>query len=366
MTDELGPPLVAPGGDGGEPTAAPGGRRRSRGRRVLIVLASLLAVLGVGALGGYFALQGLLGRELETLEDPFEALPTRAPTVEPTEDGYAPVNVLLLGSDSRISAGDPTQWAYGAQRTDAIMLLHIPGDRSGAFVMSIPRDSWVDVPGHGQAKINAAFSWGGPTLLIQTVEQLTGVHIDHFAVADFESFAALTDAVGGVEITVAEDSYAYGELQFAAGTYHMNGEEALRYARQRYGLPGGDFDRIQRQQNWMRAIARSAIDNGVLTSPAALLEFLLTATRSVAVDEGFTLNVMRGIAMTMVDVRPENVMFLTVPEGGTGWSPDGRQSIVVVDRARLDPLMLAVAEDRLAEYLAEHAGDVRVLGSAVN
>lgn len=329
------------------------------------MLAVVLSLLGVATAGLYVAVQGLR-RPMATLDDPFAALPTRAPTVEPTDDAHAPVNILMLGSDSRISAGDPAQWEYGAQRTDAIMLLHIPGDRSAAYVISFPRDLWVPIPGHGDAKINAAFSFGGPTLMIQTVEQLTGVRIDHFAVADFESFAALTDAVGGVEITVAEDSYANGQLQFAAGTYLMDGEEALRYARQRYGLPGGDFDRIQRQQNWMRAIARSAFERDVLTSPAALLKFLLTATRSIAVDEGFTLNVMRGIAMTMAKVGPEDVTFLTAPHAGIGRSPDGSQSIVVVDHALLDPLMLAVAEDRLAEYLAAHPADVRLLGSAVN
>ncbi len=353
----------APGGAPTPPRDVRDRRRRTKGRAAVIVAFSLLALLGVAAVGGYFALRALLSPE--RIDDPFAALPTRPPALEP-EDGRAPVNILMLGSDSRVSAGDPSQWSYGAQRTDAIMLLHIPGDREGAYVMSIPRDSWVSIPGHPDAKINAAFSWGGPTLMIQTVEQLTGVRIDHFAVADFESFAALTDAVGGVDITVPEDSYAFGNLTFAAGEYHMDGEQALTYARQRYGLPGGDFDRVQRQQNWVRGIARSAFQRDVLTNPAELLTFLRTAIQSVAVDEGFTLNEMRGIAMTMTGVRPENVQFMTVPHAGTGRSPDGRQSIVVVDRERLDPLMAAVAEDRLAEYLGEHSDDVRMLGSVVN
>ncbi len=330
----------------------------------MIVAVCLLGLVAAGSVAGYLALRSTLNR-VETLDDPFAALPTRPPvTASPSE--RAPVNILMLGSDSRISAGDPSQWSYGAQRTDAIMLLHIPGDRQGAYVLSIPRDSWVPIPGHGEAKINAAFSWGGPSLMIQTVEQLTGVRIDHFMVADFDSFAALTDAVGGVEITIPADTYAFGQRTFAAGTYLMDGEQALAYARQRYGLPGGDFDRIQRQQNWMRAIARAAFQRGVLSNPAELLVFLRTAAQSVAVDEGFGLSAMRGLAMTLSDVEPENVMFLTVPTAGTGRSPDGRQSIVVVDHERLDPLMRAVAEDRLADYLLEHAGEVDFLAEAVN
>jgi len=338
--------------------------RRRLGRIAVVVaavgLALVIAGVAVWSIGLWRGVRGA-----ERIEDPFAALPTRPPvTASPSE--RAPVNILMLGSDSRISAGDPSQWAYGAQRTDAIMLLHIPGDRQGAYVLSIPRDSWVPIPGYGEAKINAAFSWGGPALMIETVEALTGVRIDHFMVADFESFAALTDAVGGVEITIPADTYANGQRTFAAGTYLMDGEEALRYARQRYGLPGGDFDRIQRQQNWMRAIARSAFQRDVLGNPAELLVFLRTAAQSVAVDEGLDLNAMRGLAMTMTEVPPENVVFLTVPTAGTGRSPDGQQSIVVVDHAGLDPLMRAVAEDRLGEYLMAHGGQVQILTESVN
>ena len=333
------------------------------------MLLSIVGLLAVGTVAGYLGLRGLAQQSLQSIGDPFEELPSRppAPSATAEEDTTPPVNILLLGSDSRISAGDPTQWSYGAQRTDAILLLHLRGDRQGAFVISIPRDSWVNVPGHGEAKINAAYSWGGPALLIQTVEELTGVHIDHFAVADFESFAALTDSVGGVEITVAEDSYAYGALQFAAGTYLMDGEEALRYARQRVGVPGGDFGRIQRQQNWMRSFARAVLDrNNFLQNQAAMLEFLLVARREVAVDEAFTLDKMRGYLMTLGTFASDQVQFLTVPTQGTGRSPDGRQSIVVLDRERFDAIMAAVREDRLGPYLASGETGAQVLGEAVN
>ena len=110
------------------------------------------------------------------------------------------------------TAGDPTQWEAGAQRTDAIMLVHLAADRKSAAAISIPRDSWVPIPGYGEAKINAAFSYGGPALMIRTVEDLTGVRIDHFAVTDFESFEALTDSLDGVEITVPDANAAGGTL----------------------------------------------------------------------------------------------------------------------------------------------------------
>src|SRR5699024_10937807 len=108
--------------------------------------------------------------------------PTRPATDNEDEDEE--VNVLVLGTDCRISAGDPSQWQAGAQRTDAMMLVQLSADREAVTVMSIPRDSWVEISGHGYNKVNAAFSFGGPALTVATVENLTGVLIDHFAVAD--------------------------------------------------------------------------------------------------------------------------------------------------------------------------------------
>ncbi|WP_291796585.1 LCP family protein, partial [Cellulomonas sp.] len=205
---------------------------------MLLVALSIIGVLIAGAAIGVQVFQSRLNANIERIGDPFAALPTRpaapaAPTGAATAGAPAAagpaVNILLLGSDSRISAGDPNQWTYGGQRTDAVMLVHIPADRSGAYLFSIPRDSWVDIPGHGQAKINAAYSWGGPALLIQTVEQLTNVRIDHMAVTDFESFQALTDELGGVEITAPKDVYDGGTLVTQAGTHLLNGTQALAY-----------------------------------------------------------------------------------------------------------------------------------------
>lgn len=337
-------------------------RPRRRGRLAVLIALGLLFALAAAAIGTLWYLQNRLDNSIERVEDPFDGLTNRpSPTPSEEEEDTEPaVNFLVLGSDSRISAGDPDQWSYGAQRTDSIMLVHIPGDRSGAFVMSIPRDSWVDVPGYGTAKINAAFSYGGPALLIETIENLTGVYIDHFAVADFESFQQLTDAVGGVDISVAYDTPA-----LPAGEYHMNGEEALAYARERYNLPGGDFDRVQRQQNWMRAIARQALTRETLTNPLLLNDFLTTAAESVAVDEDFTIGEMRSLALSMTSVRDDDLVFLTVPIAGTGRSPDGAQSIVNLAQPAFSEMMEAVAQDDLATYLEENPDQARLLTETV-
>ena len=270
----------------------------------------------------------------------------------------------MLGSDSRISAGDPSQWEIGAQRTDAIMIVQVSGDRESVSVMSIPRDSWVEIPGHGQAKINAAYSYGGPSLTIQTVEQLTGIHIDHVIVADFESFTNLTDEIGGVTINLKTPQTVAG-TDFHAGAQLLNGEQALAYARERKTLPGGDFDRINRQQAWMRAIVSQVFNSGILSDPTRLYSFLSAVTSTMAVDEGFTIDEMQNLALGMRGVRSADIRFMTVPTAGTDMSNDG-QSIVNLDPDASAPLFEAFAADTVGEYLEANPDVVALLPATVN
>ncbi|GHG56068.1 transcriptional regulator [Flavimobilis marinus] len=327
-------------------------------RRALIIAVVSLLALGGLAVAGIYAMGVWADRQIERFGDPFEALdPAKRPEPAPApedEEGTTAVNILILGSDSRISAGDPGSWEQGAQRTDAIMIAHLNANRQNAYVMSIPRDSWVEIPGHGEAKINAAYSLGGPTLMIETVEDLTGIRIDHFAVADFESFTSLTNALGGVEIEVPEDTYQKGELLFTAGTHLMDGEEALAYTRQRYGLEGGDFDRIKRQQNWLRAVVKKASKMGAFTNPIRRAEMMDALGESIAVDDALDRDKMTLLARGTSHLTSPDMEFVTIPTLGTGWSPDGKQSIVVVDHERLEPLAKAFATDRVTKYLKKN------------
>jgi len=341
--------------------------RRSGGRRAVIIAFSVLlglVVLGGGAVAGYLA---WVNNNIERIADPFDDLdPAARPTPAPTEPGAeaTPLNILVLGSDSRISAGDPSSWEEGGQRTDALMVVHLPADRKSAVVMSIPRDSWVPVPGHGEAKINAAFSFGGPTLAIQTVEDLTGIRIDNFVVADFTSFVELTDTLGGVQITVPEDVYEHDTLLFSAGKQNLSGEQALAYTRQRYGLPGGDFDRVKRQQNWIRAMVAKTKNDGLISNPVRLTNLLTVVSRSVSVDDSLGINEMRAIAESLDGLATNDITFLTAPNAGTGTSADG-QSIVLLDRAAFDPLVAAIAQDTSAEYIEANKDALGVLGATV-
>ncbi|MDP9832877.1 LCP family protein [Trueperella abortisuis] len=317
---------------------------------ILIILGLLLAFVVASAAWLSAKLD-----EIQTLADPFVGITEldgveSRPTHDPKQEDK-PVNILVLGTDSRVSAGDPSQWQAGAQRTDAFMILQISGDRESMNVLSIPRDSWVDIPGHGQQKINAAFSFGGPTLTIATVEQLTGIPIDHVAVVDFTSFSALTDAVGGVEMTTITD-----------GTKVYNGEEALAFVRERKSLPGGDFDRVRRQQLWMRTVLSSILTRENLTNPVKLMDLYNTISPYVAVDDAVGLRTVLDLGPSLARISSANFNFVTAPNNGTGWSPD-RQSIVVLNDGKFKELTQAFVEDRAAEYISENSQYLRTLGS---
>ena len=333
--------------------ARPRRRALSGTAKALIAVGVILAVIAGAGFAGAVWFQNRLDANIERLGDPFAELPARpSPAPSNPETRHEAVNLLVLGSDSRISAGDPSHWQAGAQRTDTIMLVHLPADRAAAQVVSFPRDALVDIPGHGQNRINAAFSFGGPSLLIQTMEQLTGVHIDHFVVTDFTSFTRMTDALGGVQIRIPHDIGDGNRVFFEAGVHQMTGEQALSYVRQRHGLVDGDFGRVQRQQNWMRAIMREVFEQEILKDIPKLTDFSSTVLQSVAVDEGMTLPRMVTLGYEMKDLRGDNVTFMTAPYAGTGWSPDGRQSIVLLDEAKSAALFNAFATDTVREFLA--------------
>ena len=340
-------------------------RRPGRGWRIaLLSVLAIFLVLTLATGGLALWVRHSIASGMEFIADPFADIPTRAPQQKVAAGEEPAVNILVLGTDSRTSASDPSQWKEGAQRTDAIMIVQVSGDRKTVSVMSIPRDSWVEIPGHGQGKINAAYSYGGPSLTIHTVENLTGIHIDHFAVANFESFVALTNEIGGVRVNLKTPQTLAGK-ELGAGAQVLNGQQALAYTRERSSLPNGDFDRVKRQQTWMRSIVSRVLTNGTLSSPTALYSFLKTASRTVAVDESFTLNQMQSLALETRHLHSNDITFMTVPTSGTGTSVDG-QSIVKLDSDADAPLFKAFAEDRVSAYLTEHPDAVELLPATVN
>ncbi|MBF4601655.1 LCP family protein [Frigoribacterium sp. VKM Ac-1396] len=319
-------------------------RDRRRRRRVVATLVSALVVfvglpalvLGVGA--GYLAhLARTWDEGATTIE---AAFPDEADRPAPADDGS--LDVLLLGSDTRV-AGE-------SGRSDSMMLVHLPADRSAVYVMSIMRDTWVDVPGHGMAKINAAYSWGGVPLTVQTVEQLLQTRVDHVAEVDFAGFEAMTDALGGVDV-VSERAFRAGGHEFVQGENHLDGEQALDFVRERKSFAEADHQRVRNQQAFVRGLVDGLLDRHTLTDPAALSAFVAATADHVAVDPGLTPTRMAEVAWSSRGLRPSGLKTFTMATSGGGTSADG-QSYVSFDVDRLYALREALRDDTVGGYLA--------------
>lgn len=317
-----------------------------RGRRLLIVvLAMSLVFVGAGITAAWAyerSLNGNLGRT-----DAFAGL---AASTRPTPTITGAMNILLLGSDSR----DPSSTTNS--RTDTIMLLHLDADHQHAYVISIPRDTWVYVPesadhknGDTMAKINSAYAWGGVPLSVQTVETFTGVHIDHVVLVDFAGFQQVTDALGGVDMNVEKTitSIFPPYRTFSKGTQHLAGAAALDYVRQRYQFTDGDLSRERHQREFLQALLDKAASGGTLANPVKLNVFLQSVTKSVTVDNDFDLV---GVALQLRDLRSSNLTFMGSPTAGFGQKAG--QSVVLADTVKAKGLYQAVADDAVAQYLA--------------
>ena len=323
---------------------APHRRRLRRGLTLLGASVSVLALL-LGA-AGWYLLDRYAG-SVERVGNVFDAIPQDARPGPSTSTTGQPVTFLLVGSDSR--AETPEGEVPGA-RSDAIMLARITGDGEHAQLISIPRDSWVDVPGHGMDKINASYAYGGPALLVQTVEQLTGVRVDHYVAIDFDGLIQMTDDLGGVSVTVAETT-SNGPYTFPAGINRLDGDQARWYLGQRYGLAGGDFDRVKRQQQFLRSLFGQLVSANTFSDPAEIDGTLRAVTDAVAVSDSLGNDDMLGLAYSLRDVGTEDVQYYTVPVLGTG--REGPASVVYLDAAGAGRMWELLRTDSLAENAAE-------------
>lgn len=300
-------------------------------------------------------LQHELSSRIDRIDNVFAGLADRPP--KPAGSAAGAVNILLLGTDRRSEepaaerGTEAASWLPGAQRSDAVMIVHIDSDRRGASVISIPRDAWVDVPGHGPNKINAAFSFGGPSLAVRTIERLTGIRIDHLAVIDWTGFEQLTDSVGGVTLDVPETTHDhYRDITWTAGRHVLDGKQALDYVGQRAGLPGGDLDRIHRQQYFLRTLLTETLHQELLKRPRQVYRILGTLTDNLSVDSGWSVAKMRRLLISLRSLRSADIGYLTVPVSGTG--TEGAQSVVYLDSSGNDELWRAARDDQISGWLA--------------
>jgi LCP family protein required for cell wall assembly len=341
----------------GDPESTPEAkpkRRRSALRRVLISLGILGLVLALIIGGGLWFVTDRWGGNIHRVSDVFadmseETRPAPATPAEPASE--EPVTFLLVGSDTR---GETLEGEDPDGRSDAIMIARFSADRRHAQLISIPRDSWVDIPGHGRNKINASYAFGGPTLLIQTVEQLTQVRIDHYVAIDFDGLIQVTDDLGGVDVAVAQTS-SNGPYTFPAGMNHLDGDQARWYLAQRKGLPGGDFDRVKRQQQYLRAMFGKLFSSDTFTDPGKLDSAMLAVTSAVAIDDGLSNGDLLSLAYSMRNVSPENVDFFTAPVLGTGM--EGPASVVYLDQVTGERMWTYLRSDSLSQNAGEFADE---------
>ncbi|WP_300681124.1 LCP family protein [Nocardioides sp.] len=317
---------------------------------MLALLAILLVIAAALAYVGWHT-----SHQITRIPDVFSGLGERP--ARSTGAAAGALNVLLLGTDRRSdvpTTGSDAQagaWEAGAQRSDTMMVLHLSADRRNASLVSIPRDSWVPIPGHGTAKINAAYSWGGPRLAVATVEQLTGLRIDHLAVVDWDGYKAMIDALGGIDVTVPKTVYdSYRKQTWTAGVHHLDGAQALLYARERSGLPGGDLDRVKRQQAVLRALSGRTL--AAATNPWTAYRLVNALTQHLSVDAGWSTGDLVSLLTSVRHLSSSAVSYLTIPTAGTGMTQG--QSVVWVDRAESAPLWKAIGEDRFAAWAAAH------------
>lgn len=330
--------------DEGEQTA----RRQEKrnGRRALRVLGILLlaVLLIVGGVAGYYwarvntALNGLT-RNQSMLPSATSSVPHASPA---PNAAASPVTFVIMGSDSR----DTSNAAAG--RSDVLMVAYLSGDRQHAYLVSFPRDMWVDIPGHGQAKINAAYAWGGPALTVQTLEGLTGTKMDHAVLMDFQGFIELTNVLGGVTVYNHYDSSNMG-YHFPQGQVTLQGEQALAYVRERYDLPNGDFDRAQRQRDVVQAIVDKILTAGVVGNPVKFGQLMDQLSGTMTVDSGLTSGQITSLATSIRFTSSAAVRTLQAPVSGTGTSADG-QSIDIVDYDKLKLLAQAMQTDQMEQY----------------
>ncbi|QIX27866.1 LytR family transcriptional regulator [Nocardioides sp. JQ2195] len=341
-------------------TEQPAPRRRNDVKALGGMLVCLVVLFGIStaAIGTVLGLGGKLALPVQRIDGVFAGLEDR-PSRPATGDAAEAVNILLMGVDRRsdvATTGDDAQapeWIAGAQRTDTLMLLHIDGDRRGASIISLPRDSWVQVPGHGHAKINAAFSLAGPSLAVETIENLTNVRIDHLAVIDWEGFRQMTDEVGGVVVEVPETVHdSARDITWTAGTHVLNGQQALDYVGQRYGLPGGDLDRVRRQQAFLRAVLQANLHTAMRSDPFMLHHFLRTLARHASIDAEWSTIDMGRLAVSLRNLRSADIHYFTAPVSGLG--REGAQSVVHLDHEAGAELWQAVRNDRVDDWAAAH------------
>jgi LCP family protein required for cell wall assembly len=307
------------------------GQPGRRGRRIALIAVIVVVALLVGTVGSYFWLNSKLNRSV--------ALPAFTGT-------SAGQNWLIAGSDGRDGLTDQqirelhVGFDFGTANSDSLMLLHIGSGRP--VLVSIPRDSYVPIPGYGENKINAALGFGGPTLLVQTVENVTGLRINHYVGIGFAGLANVVNEVGGVKIclpTALQDLDS--GANFKAGCQVMNGAEALAFVRDRHSFADEDLQRMQDQRAFLKALLDKATSPGVYLNPFTALPFGSSAASAISVDQGTDLKDLLSLASAL-----RNPLTGTVPIANANYDTSNAGDAVLWNRTQALALFNALQNNQ--------------------
>lgn len=327
-------------------------KKRTRSIVVSVVVVVLVAVLSAGYV--LFDLQRQFNSKSNTVALSFSDAEEQARPIKDPDDKS--MNILLLGVDH--ADEDTTQSAAlneaVSQRSDSMMLVHIPEDRSQVYVMSMVRDMYVDIPGYGMNKLNAAISLGGVPLLMQTVEGLFDTKLDHLAMIDFEGFRELSTALGGVTVdneipfTANDTDYFY-----PAGDITLQGDRALRFVRERKSFTNGDYQRVANQRKFISAAANQVLSSNTLANPVKLYEIVDKVSPYLTFDQNFDAATLVGLGLQLKNIDTKNMKMFTMPTAGTSTSADG-QSIELASELAISQIREALQTDTMATYLQEN------------
>ncbi len=317
---------------------------RRRRRRILIVAGSLFAALIGVAVTFALVLSTTYQQNVTVLPDVFRDDDRRP--AEATGEAAKAQTILLIGSDTRGELGSNNIDDVQGSLADVIMVARVSSDRESIHIMSIPRDSWVQQPNGSMGKINWSFSSGGAAGLVQTVETMLDLRIDHVAAIDFESFKGLTDALGGVTVNNTVEWQRRGEY-FGIGPVELDGERALIFVRERQ-LTGGDLARVKQQQEYIRAVLAKTLTAETLTDPGTLLALVQQVSPFLAVDAGLSPGYLAGLAVEMPNIRADDVRFFTMPVGRGTFVGD--QAVLPLNPDDIAELSKAFRDDSLESY----------------
>jgi LCP family protein required for cell wall assembly len=296
-----------------------------------------------------------------------DAIPTSGNSdVHGKSHAGAEMNLLLVGMDSRKGLTVAQQKEYstgnlsGLHNTDTMMLVHIPSDGSAASFVSFPRDIYAAIPGHGEGKLNSAYLFGynaasgtaterdaaGARLLIQTISQMSGLQVDHFAEVNLLGFINLSAIVGGVQVNLCQAAHDPDTgASFPAGVQTLTGSQALLFVRQRHGLPRSDLDRVVRQQVYIAGMLRNLLSSNLLLNPVKQRQVVQQVGSSITLDKGLDVFTL---ASQMQSVRPGNITLQTIPGLTDGRVPSWGDVLQLPSQSVLSDFFASLAHPRPA------------------